>query len=186
MPNEPIGRRDIVLRYRDGPLRRIDETHRSYDPLHYVLLLPHGTDGWSLEMKTTTGTTPRQFYNFHLRFRPGHFNLIPRSGRLFQKYLVDAQAKVETERLSYIRTHQGGLHGFRAETVRGVQDAINEGDAVGGDVGRVVLPASFSGGPRFMYTKLQDALTYVRQFGAADFFITFTSNPLWTEILTTI
>ena len=37
-----------------------------------------------------------------------------------------------------------------------------------------------------MHTKLQDALTYVHQFGAADFFITFTSNPLWAEIRTTI
>ena len=37
-----------------------------------------------------------------------------------------------------------------------------------------------------MHTKLQDALTYVRQLGAADFFITSTSNPLWNEIQTTI
>ena len=45
MPNEPAGRRDIVIQHRDGAVRRIDEFHRSYDPLHYVLLHPFGTDG---------------------------------------------------------------------------------------------------------------------------------------------
>ena len=101
MPNEPLGQRDIVLRLRDGPVLRISECRRSYDPLHYVLLHPYGTDGWSLEIKRALGNTPREYYNFQLRFRPIHFNIIPRSGRLFQQYLVDAQAKVETERLLY-------------------------------------------------------------------------------------
>ena len=45
MPDEPHGARDIVLHHRDGQLERISECHRSYDPLHYVLLYPHGTEG---------------------------------------------------------------------------------------------------------------------------------------------
>ena len=98
MPDEFHGVRDNVL-YRDGGLQRISENHRSYDPLHYVLLHPHGTEGWSLEMKREAGVTATQYYAFHLRYRPGHFNLIPRGGALFQQLLVDRFVKVETDRL---------------------------------------------------------------------------------------
>lgn len=42
--------RDIILRMRDGGLRRISEWHRSYAPLHYVLLFPQGQDGWSYDI----------------------------------------------------------------------------------------------------------------------------------------
>ncbi|KAF0287797.1 hypothetical protein FJT64_001435 [Amphibalanus amphitrite] len=78
MPEEPHGVRDIVLHHRDGGVERINEYHRSYDPLHYVLLHPHGTDGWSLEMKHAMNITATEYYAFHLRYRPGHFNLIAR------------------------------------------------------------------------------------------------------------
>lgn len=33
-----------------------------------------------------------------------------------------------------------------------------------------------------MHEKTQDALVYVRHFGCANLFITFTCNPKWTEI----
>ena len=37
-----------------------------------------------------------------------------------------------------------------------------------------------------MLAKLQDCLTYVREFGAADFFITATCDPQWPEIVETL
>ncbi|XP_043211412.1 uncharacterized protein LOC122375900, partial [Amphibalanus amphitrite] len=187
MPNEMGGRRDIVVRERGGQLFRIDELSRQYDPLLYVLLHPRGTDGWSLELKAERGVTIRQYGAFHMRFRPGHFNLIPRGGRLFQQYLVDTEAKAESSRLSYVRANQDGFNGFRAETIRGVRDALADGEEHGRAVGRrVVLPASVTSSPRFMMAKLQDALCYVRDFGAADFFITVTCNPAWPEIEQTL
>ena len=33
-----------------------------------------------------------------------------------------------------------------------------------------------------MHQRTQDAMTYVRKYGNADLFITFTSNPKWSEI----
>ena len=45
--------RDIVLKPRGGndDLRYIPETHRSYDPLHYTLFFPEGSEeGWNLGM----------------------------------------------------------------------------------------------------------------------------------------
>ncbi len=40
--NEQEASRDIVLHARSGDLKRITETHCSYDPLHYVILFPRG------------------------------------------------------------------------------------------------------------------------------------------------
>jgi hypothetical protein len=53
------------------------------------------------------------------------------------------------------------------------------------DVGQVViLPSSFTGGPRYMHERTQDSMTYVRKHGRPDLFITFTCNPFWEKIQT--
>jgi hypothetical protein len=39
---------DVVLHSCDGQLSFIHDYHRAYAPLHYNLLLPHGTDSWTL------------------------------------------------------------------------------------------------------------------------------------------
>ena len=38
--------RDIVIRRHGHGLMRIDELHPLYDPLQYVLMFPHGEQGW--------------------------------------------------------------------------------------------------------------------------------------------
>ena len=45
--------RDVIIRPRAGNLlHEINETHRSYDPLHYTLFFPEGhEDSWNLSMK---------------------------------------------------------------------------------------------------------------------------------------
>ena len=61
-------------------------------------------------------------------------------------------------------------------------DAINAGD-ISDNVGRrIILPSSFTGGPRQMYQLYQDAMAIVSHFGKPDLFITFTCNPKWPEI----
>lgn len=47
---------------------------------------------------------------------------------------------------------------------------------------RVILASSFIGGPRNMQEYTQDSMTYVRNCGRPDLFITFTCNPQWEEI----
>lgn len=47
---------------------------------------------------------------------------------------------------------------------------------------RVILPASFTGGPRYMQQRKQDAMVYVRNFGRPDLFIKMTCNPQWPEV----
>ncbi|CAE1318268.1 unnamed protein product [Acanthosepion pharaonis] len=42
-----------------------------------------------------------------------------------------------------------------------------------------VIHATFTGSPRYMHARTQDALTYVRKYSRPDLFITFTCNPKW-------
>ena len=49
MMPEAVGNRDLVVKKRGGGLQEVKDTHRSCDPLHFVLLHTKGTDGWSLD-----------------------------------------------------------------------------------------------------------------------------------------
>jgi hypothetical protein len=70
MVGEEHGKRDIVLRYRDDRLERIAETHRSYDPLRY-LLFPRRENGYCFDYKTTAGgkIACMKFYSYRLMVR---------------------------------------------------------------------------------------------------------------------
>jgi len=103
-----------------------------------------------------------------------------RAKRLFQQFLVDAYCKIETERLQF--REQKAL---RADCYQDLRDAIIDGDPDPSNVGhRIILPSTstFTGGPRYMHERQQDAMTYVRKYGAPDLFITMTCNPNWPEI----
>jgi len=51
------------------------------------------------------------------------------------------------------------------------------------DVGnKDILPSSRTGSPRYMTERTQDVMSFVRKFGTADLFITFTCNRKWKEI----
>ena len=93
--------------------------------------------------------------------------------------MVDQYAKMEQERLNYLRLNQST---FRAEMYQGAVDAIHTGDTSNNIGRRIILPSSFTGGPRQMYQLYQDAMTIVSHFGKPDLFITFTCNPKWQEI----
>uniref|UniRef100_UPI0035901195 uncharacterized protein n=1 Tax=Myxine glutinosa TaxID=7769 RepID=UPI0035901195 len=186
MDNEPTNPRDIVLRLRDGELKRISELHASYDSLQYPIIFPYGTDGYSvyLQARTAAGqdggrkVSQLQYYSYHLMVREG--NHLLQMGRLFQQFLVDMYCKIETERLGWIRREQKTL---RADDYVSLRDSLFAGDGDPHNVGQsVVLPATYTGGPRWMHEKQSDAMAYVRRFGKPDFFITMTTNPKWTEI----
>ena len=185
MTGDTSARRSIVVqpRARDGgaaSLQLISETHRSWDPLHYVLMFPYGTDGFHLDIQNQTGqkcVSAMEYYCYRLMQRHG-FNVIQRCGRLFQQYVVDACAKMEQSRLNYLRFNQNNL---RSDIYSGVADAVlaNDGDRAGR---RIVLPASFTGGARYMHRLFQDAMAIVRRYGKPHLFITFTCSTQWPEI----
>ena len=67
MPNKL----DIIVHSRQGSLKQISTTHRSYYPLHYILLFPFGTDGYHLDLFTSAQQriTPSDFYRHMLQVR---------------------------------------------------------------------------------------------------------------------
>ena len=154
----------------------------------YPLILWQGQDGYHFnipQIKPGSTTTSNKkvscndFYAYMLMIRRDNPNHLLQCRDLFHQFLVDMYAKVETERLIYLRTHQRQL---RVESYIHLRDAVlNDGDTT--NMGQlVILPSTYVGGPRYMHERTQDAMTYVRTYGRPDLFITFTCNPQWQEI----
>ncbi|XP_054275666.1 uncharacterized protein LOC128994867 [Macrosteles quadrilineatus] len=187
---DPSDNRDIILNSREDGLKRIYETHRSYDALQYPLMFCRGEDGYSFDLKhvdpntrepTNKKTSSWEFYAY--RIMENDANHIHHFKQLLNQYLVDMYEKVESERLLYVRTHQKEL---RAENYIHLQDALIRDDNVEQMGRKVILPSTFTGGPRYMHSRTQDAFCYVRKFGRPDLFITMTTNPKWLEITNVI
>ena len=176
---EQPARQDVVLRPRaaaDGRnLQRISECHRAYEPLHFVLLFPLGTDGWHPQLQQQPPVrklTSLQYSAYRLQTREAEDDSLMRAGRLLQEYCCMAFARVETQRLVWAANNQRQL---RADLYQHLVDAMagDRGNAAdnqpaearaGGDAAaaaagqavphgvgrRIILPPSFIGGPRDM------------------------------------
>ncbi|KAF0294014.1 hypothetical protein FJT64_000781 [Amphibalanus amphitrite] len=168
MDEEPYDH-DIVLRQRAGAggsvLQTINETHRAFEALHFILLLPWGTDGWQQTLRQAEPSgrgdvralTLMQFYAHRPQGRPAPMGPLFRAGRLLQEYVCMAFARVETQRLLYLARNQAAI---RAELSQRLEDALpDEGaleeradeDRIGR---RIILPTSFTGGPRYYQRNL--------------------------------
>ncbi|GFW06029.1 helitron_like_N domain-containing protein [Trichonephila clavipes] len=187
---EEFESRDLILHRRSSDIQRVSETHRSYDGLQYPILFWRGDDGYHFNIKminpqTGEGTNNKvsamNYYSYRLMIRQNAENHILKCRQLFHQYIVDMYAKIETERLLYIRLNQTEL---RTEQYIHLRDAIvNDGNVNPNELGRMaILPSTFTGSPRHMHEYAQDAMTYVRAYGRPDLFVTFTCNPTWNEI----
>ncbi len=97
-----------------------------------------------------------------------------------RQYIVDVYAAIKQNCLKYLRLNQKKL---RANLYQGLQDAIAIGDTSVVAIGeRIILPSSFTLGPRHMVQNYQDAMAICRWAGCPDAFVTFTCNPQWLEI----
>lgn len=64
-----------------------------------------------------------------------------------------------------------------------MEEAVSRGDYDASLIGnRDVLPASFTGGRRYMVNNCQDAMAICKKFGYPDLFLTFTCNSRWMQI----
>lgn len=197
--------RDIVLHLRDGDLQFIHDHHPAYIPLHYVLLFPYGTPGWTyglslrpvqdqreenddedvletVDVGNEKHVTQAMFYSYRLHTRDNQFPIIHYGGRLFQQFVCDVWVSTDQNRLRWIENHQPQL---RAALYSGLEDAVehSDSDVELRDLGRrIVLPSSYTGGPRYMNQRFQDAIALARFYHGFDLFITFTCNARWPEI----
>uniref|UniRef100_A0A182NCC1 ATP-dependent DNA helicase n=1 Tax=Anopheles dirus TaxID=7168 RepID=A0A182NCC1_9DIPT len=180
--------RDIVLHRRGHSLQRIAETHRCYDSLQYPIIFPYGEDGFHFNLRqinpltganTLKKVSSMDFYRYRLMVREGENKHILHCRQLFHQFVVDMYAKIESERLLFIRRHQQQL---RIDQYIHLRDALHNDGNVSNIGSLVILLASFTRGPRHMHEYTQDAMTYVRMYGRPDLFSTFTCNPSWEEI----
>nr|XP_027077124.1 uncharacterized protein LOC113700896 [Coffea arabica] len=122
----------------------------------------------------------REYYAYKLQMRDKYSPNILNTGRLLQQYVVDMYIKIESQRLDYYKSKQEFI---RREQLQGVMDSVITGQCQASKISqRVVLPASFIGGPCDMKSRYVDAMALVQKFGKPDLFITMTCNPSWPEI----
>ncbi|CAA7019948.1 unnamed protein product [Microthlaspi erraticum] len=87
---------------------------------------------------------------------------------------------IETNRLTYLRMNQTSLRSDSYDSIKQAEDAgVIEMEEQGN---KFYLPASFTGGPRYMRELYFDAMAICRHYGFPDLFITFTCNPKWPEL----
>ncbi|KAH9096629.1 hypothetical protein Ae201684P_013295 [Aphanomyces euteiches] len=182
VPNYRVGKH-VCLDRQPGEdhLFRIKEFHSAYDPLQYPLLFPTGTLGWSYGNQSGLNGKNVSLNNcarYHL-YERGAFSPLHASGPLLQVFAVDNFAKVENQRLGFLRDQTNNL---RSDTYRAVHDAVSHDVDVKSIGKRIVLPSSYTGGPRYMRQRYLDAMAIVRKYGRPDLFITVTCNPKWVEI----
>ncbi len=92
---------------------------------------------------TSKKVSALDFYAYRTMVRTHDFNQLLRTKNLFHQFLVDIYAKIEAERLQYIRHNQSKL---RDDNYIHLRDAMAQ-DGNAAELGRaVILPSSFTGG----------------------------------------
>lgn len=183
--------RDVVVETQSGLLQRISVFEPAYFPLQYPLLFPKGEDGFRRDVpfdeEHDPESTKREYISqkewlaYRIQQRSVDSSTIVFAKRLLQQFSVDAFSIVESSRLKYIRLNQKEL---RAEMYKGLTDAVLRGETDPTKFGkRIVLPASFVGGARYMIQNYQDAMAICGWAGYPDLFITFTCNHKWPELV---
>ena len=192
--NDETESTDVVLYRKEGGIQSINNVHRCYDPLHYVLIFPFGEDGWydgltgvsynkKEKKEVVRKISMRDFYAFRLqiRYKEGRLESpsLFKSARLFQEYVCDQWAKIEAYKLRWVKNNQTTI---RAETYKGLMDAINHNDDATTVGQRIILPSSIYGSPRWYAQAYQDSIATVRKYGKPTIFITYSCNPKCEEI----
>ncbi|CAI0430085.1 unnamed protein product [Linum tenue] len=154
-------------------LKRISSVNPKFEALHFPLLFPYGEDGYhplipynsrycSVSAKRRF-VTQREYYAFRLQYRMNEGHTLIKSGKALQHYCVDAFSTIELNRLAFLRSNQKEL---RAE--------VYQADKLG----HVIIPSSYTGGPRYMQQLYYDAMATCQFFGNPDLFVTFTYKPM--------
>nr|GEV59843.1 helitron helicase-like domain-containing protein [Tanacetum cinerariifolium] len=121
---------DVIIQEKAGPPKRISKLHKSYLSLQFPLLFIYGKPGFYPELKLRRADGSRQeqkltmlaYYSYQLHPRVKDYNLIFRTGRLFQQYVVGVYCAIEQSRLDYIRKKQKDIRG---DQLSGLYDAIS-------------------------------------------------------------
>ncbi|OMP05477.1 hypothetical protein COLO4_08825 [Corchorus olitorius] len=184
------GDRDVIVEHQNGMLGHISIVHPLYMALQYPILFPFGEDGFTPNMRyagsaASSGNihqtlSMQDYYSYQIRQRSRQCETLLRGSRLFQQFCVDVLSFVSEGELLWLDNHQNDI---MADLYSNVRDLVHRGDVDVSAVGkRIILPASFTGSPRYLYQKYQDAMAICRAYGYPDLFITFTCNGNWPKL----
>jgi hypothetical protein len=184
-------KRDIIIETKNRELKRISSLHPAFMPLQYPLLFLYGERGFQvgvlysgvnpIEQRARMHMTMQEYYCYQFHYRKNQPNPFLCYGLLSSQAKVDARACIDENRLWYIIQNQKNL---RMESIQGISDAVSHGCIDGDEMGKmIVLPASHTGGRRYMIQNYHDGIAICRVHGPSDFFTTFTCNLDWLEIL---
>lgn len=182
--------RDIVIQTHSGHLKQISALHPAFMSLQYPLLFPFGERGFQVGvlyhgvMPTNENSrvkmTMQDYFCYMFHYRKDQPNPYLCYGSLSSQAKVDARACIDENRLTYLLNNQQDI---RVESIQGLTDGYNRGCVDGSEMGKMtVLPASYTGGRRYMIQNYHDGIAICREYGPPDFFVTFTCNPKWREI----
>ncbi len=170
-------RQVTVWKHNDREPQFVSILDPAYEPLQYPILFPDATSGWYSKMTSESGEK-LSMTKYYRQWLLGGDDRIRKLGRLGQEYTVDGWSRIEEERLNYIRYNQGKL--LRTAKRKEIDETIaGEG---GSKAGKIYLPSSYTGGPRYMALQYQNAMATVNRRGKPSFFVTITTNPKWKEI----
>lgn len=120
------------------------------------------------------------YYAYKFQIRDSDESNLLHIGRILQQYSVETYVKLETSRLEFHRNRQEHL---RTKVYQELMDSVTSSETSGSKIGkRIILPASFIGGPRDMRRKYMDAMSLIQRYEKPDTFLTMTCNPPWPEI----
>ncbi|GBM88552.1 hypothetical protein AVEN_86742-1 [Araneus ventricosus] len=143
-------------------------------------MLPHGEDGYGINFNQVEPGTSNQinkmvsamsFYAYRLMVRSTENRLL-NYRQLLHQHLVDMYAKIEVERLLFIRLNQKKL---RVDEYIHLKDAITNDSDPANHGKFVILTSTFTGCPRNAIK--MPSLTFVMEV-----FITYTFNPNCKEM----
>ena len=176
-----------------NPIRRVPDFFSIHDPLLYPLLRPTGEEGWHRDMRTDNGIkiSVRDYTRYYIMQRDlknidpedeertvQKYCIIHLACKLYQQWICDSWAKVESNDLGWVEAHQGALF---AEKYVNLKKRAAENTTGGGTP--TVLPSTYHGSDRYMYKKFQDAMALCRVFGRPHLFITFTMDVFCKEVM---
>lgn len=119
-----------------------------------------------------------EYYAYLLQYRQDDGSMLLYGSRIIQRFIIDTYTCIEEERFAWIKCNQSTL---RCECT--MVCLMQSRDSYTLTVGRkVILPSSFTRGPRYMMQNYQDAMEICRWVGFPDYFDTFTYNPKWPKI----
>lgn len=185
--------RDIIIDSRSSGLQQINEKHCKFMAMQYPLLFPYGESGYHEDLAycltpQSQGmhrrkATMLEYYTYRLHDRANDFNTPLRARRLTQAYVVDSYCCVEEYRIAFYHKRSFQKK-YRSSPYNTLANSVSNGTTSGSSTGqRIILPSSFTGGPRYMYQNYQDSIAICRKYGCPDLFVTFTSNATWPEVL---